>query len=179
MYYQIYELNHAALQPFRAYADAVRLFYRNPLNPLSTTPVGRSVAAAAEVFERTTRRYGKPGFDLPATEVDGREVAVDEKVVWSRPFCDLIHFQRDLPGLAPLTGGLRQRLSLHGVHARQAADTLLVELNGRPIGCGAGGQALQFREFVADKSLETRRISLLELTGHAVPLATERLWHRA
>src|SRR5690606_39105241 len=51
----------------------------------------------AEVFERTTRRYGKPGFDLPATEVDGREVAVDEKVVWSRPFCDLIHFQRDLP----------------------------------------------------------------------------------
>ena len=97
MYYQIYELNHAALQPFRAYADAVRLFYRNPLNPLSTTPVGRSVAAAAEVFERTTRRYGKPGFDLPATEVDGREVAVDEKVVWSRPFCDLIHFQRDLP----------------------------------------------------------------------------------
>jgi len=97
MYYQIYELNHAALQPFRAYADAVRLFYRNPLNPLSTTPVGRSVAAAAEVFERTTRRYGKPGFDLPTTEVDGREVAVDEKVVWSRPFCDLIHFQRDLP----------------------------------------------------------------------------------
>ena len=97
MYYQIYELNHAALQPLRAYADAVRLFYRNPLNPFSATPVGRSVAAAAEVFERTTRRYGKPAFDLPETEVDGQAVGVDEKVVWSRPFCDLIHFRRDLP----------------------------------------------------------------------------------
>ena len=97
MYYQIYEMNHAALQPFRAFADAAKLFYQNPLNPLSMTPVGRSVAAVAEVFERTTRRYGKPGFGFPAATVDGVEVGVDEKVVWSRPFCDLIHFRRDLP----------------------------------------------------------------------------------
>ena len=48
MYYHIYELNHAALQPLRAVADATRLLYRNPLNPLSATPIGRSLAAAAE-----------------------------------------------------------------------------------------------------------------------------------
>jgi len=97
MYYQIYELNHAAVQPFRALADAARLFYRNPLNPLSATPVGRSVAATAEVFERTTRRYGKPGFGFATASVDGTEVGVEERIVWSRPFCDLIHFARDLP----------------------------------------------------------------------------------
>src|SRR5690606_10174084 len=97
MYYQLYEFNHAALQPFRAYADAMRLFYKNPLNPLSTTPLGRSMAAAAEMFERTTRRYGKPEFGLPVTKVDFSTVAVTEKVVWSRPFCNLIHFERDLP----------------------------------------------------------------------------------
>ena len=97
MYYQLYEMNHAALQPLRAYADAVKLFYQNPLNPISATPIGRSVAAAAEVFERTTRRYGKPQFGLATAKVDFSEVAVTEKVVWSRPFCDLIHFKRDLP----------------------------------------------------------------------------------
>lgn len=97
MYYQLYELNHAALQPMRAYADAVRLFYRNPLNPLSGTPFGRSVAATAEVFERTTRRYGKPGFGIDSVKVDFTDAAVREKVVWSRPFANLIHFERDLP----------------------------------------------------------------------------------
>ena len=70
MFYQLYELNHASLQPARAYADAVRLFYSNPLNPFSHTRWGRSVAAMAELFERTTRRYGKPRFDL--TDHDGR-----------------------------------------------------------------------------------------------------------
>jgi poly(3-hydroxybutyrate) depolymerase len=97
MFYQLYELNHAAMQPFRAYADAVRLFYSNPLNPFAHTSLGRSVAAAAELFERTTRRYGKPAFELGSTTVDWQTVDVDEKVVWSRPFCNLIHFERSLP----------------------------------------------------------------------------------
>jgi poly(3-hydroxybutyrate) depolymerase len=97
MYYQLYEMNHAALQPFRALADATRLFYQNPLNPLATTPFGRSAAAAAEMFERTTRRYGKPAFGFETAKVDFSTVDVAEKVVWSRPFCDLLHFKRDLP----------------------------------------------------------------------------------
>ena len=85
------------MQPIRAYADAVRLFYSNPLNPFSHTPFGRSVAATAEVFERTTRRYGKPSFGLTETVVDWKTVEVTEKTVWSRPFCKLIHFKRDVP----------------------------------------------------------------------------------
>jgi len=97
MYYQLYELNHAALQPARAYADAMRLFYSNPLNPLAQTAWGRSLAGMAELFERTTRRYGKPSFGLHEVKVDFRTVPVTEKIVWSRPFCDLIHFKRELP----------------------------------------------------------------------------------
>lgn len=102
MYYRLYEMNHALLQPWRAVADATRLFYRNPLNPLSMTPFGRAVAGAAELFERTTRVYGKPAFGLAETSVDGRTVPVTEKIVWKRPFCGLIHFERELPaGRAP------------------------------------------------------------------------------
>ncbi|TPN84122.1 polyhydroxyalkanoate depolymerase [Mesorhizobium sp. CU2] len=97
MFYQLYELNHAALQPARLYADAVRLFYSNPLNPVSHTAFGRSVAATAELFERTTRRYGKPQFGLNKTVVDWKNVDVTEKTVWSKPFCNLIRFERSLP----------------------------------------------------------------------------------
>lgn len=97
MFYQIYEFNHAAIQPLRVYADAAKLFYSNPLNPLSQTPWGRGVAAMAELFERTTRRYAKPAFNLPTTVIDGKTVAVTEKCVWSRPFCNLLHFERAIP----------------------------------------------------------------------------------
>jgi hypothetical protein len=41
MFYQMYELNHAAMAPMRAYADAMRLTFRNPVNPMSHTPFGR------------------------------------------------------------------------------------------------------------------------------------------
>ena len=93
-YYQLYELNHAALGPFRAVADATRLYFQNPLNPLTNTPFGRSVAAAAELFERTTRRYGKPVFGIPTVAVRGQRMAVRETVVWQRPFCSLLHFEK-------------------------------------------------------------------------------------
>lgn len=97
MYYQFYELNHAALQPARAFADAVKLLYSNPLNPMSHTPIGRTIAAGAEMFERTTRRYGKPAFGITETKIGFDKVAVSERVVWKKPFCNLIHFERDLP----------------------------------------------------------------------------------
>lgn len=97
MFYQLYEMNHAAMAPVRVMADAVRLAYQNPLNPLSHTVIGRAMAAGLEVFERTTRRYGKPEFGLRTTEIAGRTVSVREEIVWRSPFCNLIHFQRDLP----------------------------------------------------------------------------------
>ncbi|CAN7252994.1 polyhydroxyalkanoate depolymerase [Mesorhizobium amorphae] len=97
MFYQLYEMNHAALQPARFYADAVRMFYTNPLNPVSHTSFGRSVAATAELFERTTRRYGKPKFELAKTVVDWKSVEVTEKTVWSKPFCNLVRFERAVP----------------------------------------------------------------------------------
>lgn len=96
MFYQLYELNHAALQPYRALADATKLFYDNPLNPFSQTIIGRSITAGCELFERTTRTYGKPVFNLPTTVVDGEEVEIREKIVWSKPFCNVIHFKRAL-----------------------------------------------------------------------------------
>jgi poly(3-hydroxybutyrate) depolymerase len=96
-FYQLYELNHAAMAPWRAVADATLLAFQNPFNPFSETMFGRSIAAAAELFERTTRRYGKPEFGITETKIDGGLVAVTEEVVSKRPFCALRHFKRALP----------------------------------------------------------------------------------
>lgn len=93
-YYHLYELNHAAMAPLRAAADMTKLYFQNPLNPLSHTNYGRSVAAGCEVLERITRRYGKPEFGLKDTVVSGVRVPVHEDIVWRRPFCNLIHFER-------------------------------------------------------------------------------------
>lgn len=100
MYYKLYEMSHAAMAPWRAAADAARLFYSNPLNPVSHTEWGKYVAASAELFERTTRRYGKPEFGITETRVNGVTVPVHQKTVWKRPFCDLLHFDRSLPARA-------------------------------------------------------------------------------
>jgi poly(3-hydroxybutyrate) depolymerase len=97
MLYHLYELNQAALSPARAAADVYRLLFRNPLNPASHTPLGKGAAAVLELFERTTRRYRKPAWDIASTEVDGREVAVRERVLLKKPFCHLVHFERDVP----------------------------------------------------------------------------------
>jgi poly(3-hydroxybutyrate) depolymerase len=101
MFYQLYEMNHAAAAPLRAAADVMKFFYGNPLNPLSYTEFGRTVSASMELFERITRRYAKPEFALPTTTVDGQLVSVTEEIVWRKPFCNLIHFRRDIAGDRP------------------------------------------------------------------------------
>jgi poly(3-hydroxybutyrate) depolymerase len=92
--YWFYEMNQAALNPSRAWADATRLFFKNPVNPLSFTTFGKSMAAACELFERSTRRYGKPEWRIDSTLVGGERVPVHVTTVWERPFCKLTHFER-------------------------------------------------------------------------------------
>jgi poly(3-hydroxybutyrate) depolymerase len=95
MLYHLYELNQAALSPARAAADAYRLLFRNPLNPAAYTPIGRSAAAALELFERTTRRYRRPIWGIRETEMSGGKVLVRERTLIEKPFCKLIHFERE------------------------------------------------------------------------------------
>ncbi|MBI3274462.1 MAG: polyhydroxyalkanoate depolymerase, partial [Methylocystis sp.] len=56
--YQLYEMLHLAFAPARAMSDATLHAFKSPFNPMAHTSVGRSFAAAAELFERMTRRYG-------------------------------------------------------------------------------------------------------------------------
>ena len=144
--YVWYEAAHLALTPARAVTDATKVLFKNPFNPLSYTSYGRNVAAACELFERTTRRYGKPVFGLSTTTVNGHEVAVSERVVWERPFCQVISFDRAIRSLpkpqpklliaAPMSGHyatllrgtVEAFLPTHQVYITDWADARLVPL---------------------------------------------------
>src|SRR5229473_3775792 len=94
--YWMYEMAQASLNPARAVTDATKILFQNPLNPWSHTELGKSVAAGCELFERTTRRYGKPEWGLNDTEVSGVRTPIEIRSVWEKPFCRLLHFDRKL-----------------------------------------------------------------------------------
>ncbi len=95
MLYHAYEMTHAAISPMRAAARMSKDMIQNPLNPLAETYGSRTVSAALEMFINATRRYAKPEFELESTLVDGIETPIREEIVWSKPFCNLLHFCRD------------------------------------------------------------------------------------
>ncbi|MEN9874242.1 MAG: hypothetical protein RL186_1139 [Pseudomonadota bacterium] len=104
MLYSLLEMQRAALTPWRFAIGMQRAVLTNPLNPLSYTPFGKNLAAAADVFEAVTRRYGKPEWGIEATTINGIKVDVTPQVVWSSPWCSLVHFKRDGEALARARG---------------------------------------------------------------------------
>jgi poly(3-hydroxybutyrate) depolymerase len=82
MLYLLHEASQFMLTPARVAAGITKLVCESPLSPLTYTPGGRALMASCELFERTTRAYPKPAFNLPAPE----------RVVWQRPFCRVIAF---------------------------------------------------------------------------------------
>ncbi|MBI3446813.1 MAG: polyhydroxyalkanoate depolymerase [Magnetospirillum sp.] len=128
MLYHLHELNHHAFAPMRLLAGAMQSMYSHPWVPMAYTKFGRTVAATAELVERTTRRYPKPPFNLHTTTIDGETVHVTEQVVFESPFCNLLHFKRSVEGrndpkvlvLAPMSGHFATLL-------RGTVETLLHE----------------------------------------------------
>jgi poly(3-hydroxybutyrate) depolymerase len=94
--YAWYEAARAMMAPARLAADMTRHSLEYPGNPFAYGPYARSTAAALQMFERATRRYGKPHFGIATTSVEGQPVPVFERVVWERPFCRVIAFERGL-----------------------------------------------------------------------------------
>jgi poly(3-hydroxybutyrate) depolymerase len=90
------EVQHAAYGPLRTAIRNAQFLLDAPFNLIGQTPFGRSMSAACELMERATRRYGKPAWNISATVDDGEQSPVEPVVVWRRPFCDLVHFERPM-----------------------------------------------------------------------------------
>ena len=99
--YQMYELLHLAFAPARALSESTLQLLNSPFNPFGRSVVARNFAASAELFERMTRRYGKPVFGFHSVSIEGEEVPITQEYVWTRPFCQLLHFRREFAGAAP------------------------------------------------------------------------------
>ncbi|EDP61834.1 hypothetical protein BAL199_23617 [alpha proteobacterium BAL199] len=111
MLYQMHELTRLAMMPWRGAAQMARLIAAAPWNPISYTPLAQQILAGTEVFERATRRYGKPEWGLPTTVIDGKTVSITEDAVIKRTYCHLLHFKRQISRedpkvlvVAPLSG---------------------------------------------------------------------------
>jgi poly(3-hydroxybutyrate) depolymerase len=83
--------------PARAAARAGSDALRNPCFPFASSLPARTTAAACDMFVNATRRYGKPEFGIDEIEIDGKLVPIVEDVALKRPFCDLLHFRREIP----------------------------------------------------------------------------------
>lgn len=109
MLYTLYEMNHWAVAPLRALAMAQSASLKLPFNPAGMTPWGRNLAAASDVFETVTRRYRKPEWLLPTTELNGVEIAVKPIAAWGDTWCTLVHFERDKAALHAARGEREDR----------------------------------------------------------------------
>ena len=147
MLYDLHELQRAFLSPFVAFTDTSSRLFTDPYNPLSYTPMARSIAATYDLVHRLGKDYEKPAWGLTCTQVDDVTVPVTENVVAYLPFCRLVHFQRQLPEgrtpdprillVAPLSGHhatllrdtVRTLLPRHEVFVTDWVDARMVEQN--------------------------------------------------
>jgi poly(3-hydroxybutyrate) depolymerase len=94
MLYQIYETQRALMSPFSEFASAAAKLYRHPLSPFAQGPMSHRVSAGFDLLHRLAKEYEKPGFNIPTVTVDGVQVAVQEQVPITKPFCRLLRFKR-------------------------------------------------------------------------------------
>ncbi|MDA0274800.1 MAG: polyhydroxyalkanoate depolymerase [Proteobacteria bacterium] len=127
MLYSLYEAQHALLGPWRHAAELARGWYAHPFSPFSYTPMGRRMAASSDLFLRVTQRYEKPRWDIASVRIGERELPVHVEIAEAKPFCNLLHFRRELDAprqdpkvllVAPLSGH-------HATLLRDTVRTLL------------------------------------------------------
>jgi poly(3-hydroxybutyrate) depolymerase len=151
--YQLHEWQRKLLTPISHWAQATSELFSNPYSPLSYTVYSRRLAASYDLLYRLGKHYEKPAFGIASSRVDGIEVPVHERVELQKPFCRLLHFERDLAGLradrpsdpkvlvvAPLSGHhstllrdtVRTMLPDHDVYITDWTDARMVPLSAGP-----------------------------------------------
>jgi poly(3-hydroxybutyrate) depolymerase len=150
MLYDLHELQRSFLTPLAAFTDTGSQLFSHPYSPFAYTPVSRQIAAAYELVHRLGKDYEKPEWGLNTTQVDGKQVAVNQRIALSKPFCNLVHFERDLPAdrerdprillVAPLSGHhatllrdtARALLPAHDIYVTDWMDARMVPASAGP-----------------------------------------------
>jgi poly(3-hydroxybutyrate) depolymerase len=143
MLYELHELHHALLEPWYVLARTNHELFSHPFSPLSYHPLAGRLTASADLMQRLTRRYEKPAFGIHHTVIRYADVAVTERAVLRKPFCTLLHFEREARRndpkvllVAPLSGHfatllrdtVRALLPDHDIYLTDWADAKMVPL---------------------------------------------------
>lgn len=153
MLYQFHELNRNFINPLIQWAEASAKLFTNPVSPLAHAPFAQRIAAGYELMYRLGKAYEKPAFGIEKVTVNGQEVRILERVAIQKPFCDLIHFRKDLSDaeiaklkhpkvliVAPLSGHhatllrdtVRSMLENHDVYITDWIDARMVPYSEGP-----------------------------------------------
>ncbi|HEY9280238.1 MAG TPA: polyhydroxyalkanoate depolymerase [Eoetvoesiella sp.] len=124
MLYDLHELQRSFLTPLAAFTDTGSQLFSNPYSPFAYTPVSRQIAATYELVHRLGKDYEKPAWGLPTTVIDGKEVNITEQPALQKPFCNLVHFQRQVPKSRPPDPKVLLVAPLSGHHATLLRDTV-------------------------------------------------------
>lgn len=124
MLYQLHEMQRAFLRPLAEFTDVGAQWFSDPASPMSYMPLSRQMAAGLQLVHRIGKDYHKPAWGLNTTQVDGKTVAVRENCVLARPFCQLLHFERELPARRARDPRVLLVAPMSGHHATLLRDTV-------------------------------------------------------
>lgn len=94
MLYQIYETQRSLIEPFSDLAKVTAKMFTNPMLPVGMTPLSQRMAAGFDLVHRLGKDYEKPEFGIRTIDIDGVQIAIQERVEMAKPFCDLLRFKR-------------------------------------------------------------------------------------
>lgn len=149
--------------------------------------IEKVLEANTVLMRQLSRDYAKPEFGFATTKIDGEDVAVSESVTIDKPFCKLIHFERDTDRNDPVVLLIAPQSGHYATLLRPTVERLLPEAdvyvtdwtNARAVPTEAGQFDLDtyadyLVEFIEHLGPETNVVSICQSTAPAV-MAVSRL----
>jgi poly(3-hydroxybutyrate) depolymerase len=94
LWYALYEINRASLEPLRLAVRASARLCDHPLNPVSYTPLGRSYCLACDVIDSVIGAYGPEGLNLIKLDAIRRKMAARFRADAERVEAKILPFTR-------------------------------------------------------------------------------------
>lgn len=97
MLYHLNEFKNAAMMPAKLWSDAVNIFAS--AMPDGADSYSKIISASSQIVSRSAAVFDQPQFGLSQTIRNGEVLSVIEKKEMIKPFCTLLHFQRQRDGV--------------------------------------------------------------------------------
>ena len=129
MLYDAYQAQNDIFGPIRLIAGTASQWLGYPWLPIGDMPFMRGAAAAMELLSHAGMSHQRPDFRIEKVTIDGQEIAVHEEIAASHPFCNLVHFRKDLAREEPTVWSSRRCPAISPTLLRGTVETLLADHN--------------------------------------------------